>query len=230
MAECLPVILLVAFTLLCLIGAVGCTVHAVCSFIAKQYWLGLKSLTVGVLLSLALLVMFPCPQYGLREKARRTGCIHNLSELMKLGKVFAGDHGGRYPVSFDELAGGYLKADDLPIFTCRFPGHKAGNPTNIHSWTDYAYVSGLRDADTSNCVVIFCAPVNHKDEGAVVGFLDGTVQWVPCREEKSTSATNKMFTFRELTNTPALFYGTSDEIVLAGLKKRTKVIYPLRRK
>lgn len=32
--------------------------------------------------------------------------------------------------------------------------------------------------------------------------------------------------FQDLTNTPSMFYGTTNEVELADLKKRTRIIWP----
>jgi hypothetical protein len=109
---------------------------------------------------------------------------------------------------------------------CKGSGHQAGTSTNIHSWTDYAYVSGLTDTDNVNCVLAFCLPENHKGEGANVGLIGGRVEWYSCKYSYTNSFGRYISTFQDLTNTPALFYGTTNEVELADLMKRTRIIYP----
>ena len=75
----------------------------------------------------------------------------------------------------------------------------------------------------------FCMPSNHHDKGTHVAFVDGHVQWFPCHPTSDTIQGYRQHTFHDLTNTPSLFYGTTNEVELIDLKKRTTIIWPRRR-
>lgn len=214
--------------LVCLIGAIILFYRGIRSFIAKRYWSGLVLLLCSVLLGLISLgLIVPTFFGGCREgeMARRANCRNNPRQFVLFMKWYAGDHDGKYPITFNDAFPDYVYKGDLGIFVCRSSGHQVGSSTNIHEWTNYAYVSGLTDKDPENCVVMFCPPENHKGEGANVAFNSGTVQWYPCKSNKGSTGQYSL-TFQELTNNPSLFYGTTNEMELADLRKRTRIIYP----
>ena len=169
-----------------------------------------------------VLVSLLLAAYGDMQLGQRAACSGHLKHIVLFLKIYANDHQETYPLTVDGLVGPELmRIGDASILVCPESHHKAGSLSNIHEWTDYAYVSGLTDGDPSDCVVAFCLPENHKGKAAVVGFIGGFVKWYPCiKPDKETT------TFQELTNTPSLFYGTTDEVKLADLKKRTRIIYP----
>lgn len=151
--------------------------------------------------------------------------MNNLKQIGLFLEFYADDNDGRYPVSFNGLTGGYMKGGDLMLFVCPSSGHQASPLTNIESWTDYAYVSGLTKADPPYCVIMFCPPDEHNGDGGIVAIRGGLVQWLSTKPDGKTSAEHQP-TFQELTNSPALFYGTTNADQLADLKKRTRIIYP----
>jgi len=217
-----------------LLGIVACGIvaviylkRAVCFLISKQFRLALRAFLVscafGVVPALIVSAIISIMSHG---QPPRVICHNNLRSFVLMMKMYAGDHHENYPDSFNELAGEYLKAGDLRVFTCRASEHQAGSPTNIHAWTDYAYVSGLTDTDNVDCVLAFCLPENHKDDGANVGLIGGRVEWYSCKYSYTNGFGRYIPTFQDLTNTPALFYGTTDEAKLADLKKRTRIIWP----
>ena len=142
-------------------------------------------------------------------------------------KIYAESHSQNYPSSFNALAGiAAVSSNDTCCFVHSKRKHQQESLTNIEDWTDYAYVSGLKDTDPDGCVVVFCLPEHHGDNGANVGFMSGKTQWFFCKAHKELPGEQHVPTFQELTNTPSLFFGTTDEVQLADLKKRTRIIWP----
>lgn len=218
--EYVAIMLIVGIFLTIFFGAIYQFYKAMRAFFAKQVWLGFRSLLFSFLLGFLVLCLIPSSGHHEGEWARRVTCGNNLKQFVLFMKMYANDHEEKYPVALNDMLGDYLKAGDMGIFICPSSGHKVGSSTNIHEWTDYAYVTGLTEADPTNCVVMFCLPENHKGKGANVGFLGGIVRWYSCKPNKETTS------FQDLTNTPSLFYGTTNKEQLADLMKRTRIIYP----
>ncbi len=154
--------------------------------------------------------MCPCSFSCSKERARRSKCTANLSQIGKALKMCSMDHADRFPATFLELTnyvGSFPK-----LFICPSSDHRVGAMTNVNEWTDYAYVSGLTEADPSDGVSAFCPPENHDGDGGNVLFVDGSVQWVAASDLVA------------MTSSPALFFGTTNEVALADLQKRTKII------
>ena len=198
---------------------------AIRSFKAHNFRRGVWSLLFSFVLGL-ILVSLTIAVYGARELAQRAGCSSDLKQIVLFLKMYANDHQETYPSTFNGLRGDYIKPGDESVLVCPESHHKVGTPIDIHEWTDYAFVAGLSEADPVNCVVAFCLPEDHKGEGANVAFIGGWVKWFYCKRPAESEYGHNDPTFQELTNTPALFYGTTDEVKLADLKKRTRIIYP----
>ena len=220
------IILLTCFSL-----AVISLKRAIVFLVSKQFKRGLKCLLVSCVLGgIAVFFLLPMPFFWHHKASRLEQCSRNLKQLCLFTKMYANDHAKKYPETFNALvSGGYVKKDDLGDFACpshRESRHQIGQShslTNIHEWTDYAYVSGLSEDDPASCVVAFCSPENHKGKGANVLFLGGHVQWYSC--QAYTNAGYQLPTFQELTNSQSLFYGASGA-QLEEMLKRTKIIYP----
>jgi len=227
--EFVATMVVVGIFLSCFFGAIYQFYRAIRSFFAKQVWLGFMSLLFSFLLGFVVLGLIPFSRDHEGEMARRMICCNNLKQFILFMKMYAADHDEMFPGTFNEPFGEYFKEGDLGVFVCRSSGHKAGSSTNIHEWSTYAYVSGLTEKDPSNCVVMFCLPQNHKGRGAYVGFLGGRVEWFSCQPNPASTQRPPVYTFQELTNTPSLFYGTTNEVVLANLMKRTRIIWPKRK-
>ena len=218
----LPIIALLIF-LSCIFISVYSFYKAIRSFIGKNIWQGVRNLLLSLLLGFIVFSVVIAVN-GARERSQRCLCSNHLMNIVLFLKMYAADHQETYPDTFNGLMGDYVKPTDTPVFVCPSSHHKNGSLTNIHEWTDYAYVSGLSEADPP-CVVAFCLPENHRGEGASVAFLGRNVQWYSCTPYKDSTGKFQP-TFQDLTNTPSLFYGTTDENKLADLKKRTRIIYP----
>lgn len=222
-------------SLLIPVGILACAIvaliylkRAICFIFAKQFWSGAKaflaSCAFGLVPGFVVMVMFGSLTHN---QSPRITCSNNIKQSLLFMKIYANDNNESYPATFNELVmGNYLKVQDLGIFICTASGHKVGSSTNIHEWTDYAYVSGLTDTDTVDCVVAFCLHENHKGEGTEVGFIGGRVEWCFCQHSYTNAFGRYLPSFHDLTNTPSLFFGTTNEAVIADLKKRTRIIYP----
>jgi len=217
-------ILFLIILLLCVAGAVYFFYRAIRLFIIRKIRRGVVYLILSLLLGFIVFFVISAV-IGAREYSRRCLCGNNLKQITLFVKMYASDHQEMYSSTLNGLTGDYLKTGDKEVLVCPSSHHKSGALTNIHEWTDYAYVSGLTDGDPSGCVVAFCLPENHKGEGANVAFIGMCIQWYSCQPYKDSTGQHQP-TFQELTNTPSLFYGTTDEAKLADLKKRTRIIYP----
>lgn len=214
-----------AVFLACVIGAVYFFCRAIRSFIVKKGGQGILSLVLSLVLGFLVYSVVQAV-FVAREKARRCSCASQLRQIVLFMKFYANDHREVYPPSFDDMVGtNYLSGGNAAILVHPASHHKACVLTNIHAWTDYAYVSGLSEADPVGCVAAFCLPENHKGEGVNVAFIDGRVGWFNCKPYKDSTGTYQP-TFQELTNSPALFYGTTNLTELAELMARTRIIYP----
>jgi len=218
-----PIIAILIF-LACVFGSIYLFYRAIRSFIAKRIWQGAIMLLVSFSLGFMVFFVFVAIN-GARELAKQSLCMNHLKQIVLYVKMYASDNSEVYPATFNDLMVDDIKTGNIGAFICPSSHHKSGSLTNIHTWTDYAYVSGLTESDPNNCVVAFCLPENHKGEGASVAFLGGNVEWYSCQPYRDTSGKFQP-TFQDLTNTPAIFYGTTDEAKLADLKKRTRIIYP----
>lgn len=194
------------------------------SFIAKRYLKGL--LLTLCFIGVVVLLGSPFGSHPPKEHSIRIRCKQQVMCLSLFMKMYANDHEGQYPASFQDFYGDYVKKDDQKIFTCPSINRHATFTTNVEDSVDYAYVSGLRESDPTNCVAIFCLPSNHHEQGANVGFLDGQAKWFTCHPPPESLPKYHVITFYELTNTPSLFYGTTNEVKLAELMKRTRIIFP----
>ncbi len=120
------------------------------------------------------------------------------------------DHNKLFPSNMLELSQYAIDYADHPsLYVCRAGGHPRGAISNVAHWTDYVYVMGLTEDDPSSCVHMFCPPEHHRNKGANVLFLDGSVYRLTTKE------------FVALTNNPSAFFGTFDPDRLADLQRRT---------
>jgi len=207
--------------LLSIAGAISFFFLAVRSFIGKRITKGVLLILASALASLVVFGMMTARKVTL-ERMQINRCQSHLCEILYYSKTYANDHEKTDPSSLSIAMATIMTRHDVNVLhiadslVCPASGHKAGSLSNIEDWADYAYVSGLRETDSEGCVLAFCLPENHGGTGANIAFL-GHVQWY------SSEA------FQKLTNTPAHFYGTTNETQLADLKMRTKIIYPKRK-
>ena len=141
-----------------------------------------------------------------REMGRRTACINNFKQLAIALQMFADDHYERFPATSTEMWQDiYPDYINKPkVFWC--PSDMRGNiPNNEMTTIDkdnidasnsccisYAFVYGLSVANSATTAVpIACDnsrlvsgaySANH-DGGTNVLYLDGSVRWVPYRNE-----------------------------------------------
>lgn len=225
MIEWVAPLLFVALFLACVVGAVFLFYRAIRLFMAKNIRRGVTSLVLSLVLGFIVFSVIQAVILA-RGIASQSSCASNLKQIMLSIISHANDHQDAFPPSFDDMVViQFLRAHDASVFIDPASHHKTGVLTNIHSWTDYAYVSGLSEADPADCVAAFCLPESHKGDGVNVAFVDGHVHWYTCTPYKDATGQYQP-TFQELTNTPSLFYGTTNEDQLADLKKRTRIIYP----
>lgn len=208
-----------------LAGGIYATYRAIRCFMEKRIRMGMVLLLPGLVVVFVVFGVL-CAVHGARQLSQQGNCNNNLKEITLYTMEFQNDHHETRPASFNDLNDtNYISQSRSSVFICPGTHHEAGALTNIQEWTDYAYVSGLPANAPANCVLAFCLPECHRGEGANVASVDGQISWFP-REPYKDSAGTVHPSFRELTNDPTLFYGTTNEVVLADLKKRTRIIWP----
>jgi prepilin-type processing-associated H-X9-DG protein len=148
------------------------------------------------------------------ERDTQTSCCGCLSQFSKALLIYSMDHGGQYPPDLTALALGETHYISQPrLYLCRGTRpYSKERVAQAFARPDYAYVAGLKESDPSGAVMLFCFPENHSGKGCNVARLDGSVPWFSTQE------------FTRLTNDPTLFFGTTNETMLADLKSRTVVI------
>lgn len=149
--------------------------------------------------------------YHINRADGRESCQRNLRVIWKAAKLTGYGEGDRFPPSLHII---FPTAPDPQLYVCPVSGHDAGDTNHANMWTDYVYVSGLTESDPPSCVLAFCPPQNHKDEGANVLFVDGSVRWYSVKE------------FEKLTNNPSAFFGTTNSVLHNEIRSRTKIMYP----
>ncbi|OGV66009.1 MAG: hypothetical protein A2498_07315 [Lentisphaerae bacterium RIFOXYC12_FULL_60_16] len=136
-----------------------------------------------------------------RERARRTRCAANLSQIGKALKMYSMDQGERFPSDFKSSMAQY--ADNPKLFIC--PSDTRSNATSLAQMTtamcSYNMVKGLTesvastrmhvcDKDGSNSVNNANWGGNHANAGGNVLFVDGSVLWILEAEWNTAAANN----------------------------------------
>ena len=111
-----------------------------------------------------------------REKARRVACVNNMKGIGLACQLYAADRGEAFPDSFGRVYPDYVSSPRS--FVCPKTGAVVGDPAALGIWTDYVLVPGRSKSDDPGAVLAYCRPGNHGDEGTVVLFVDGRVEWL----------------------------------------------------
>lgn len=108
-------------------------------------------------------------------------CMSKLALFSKEFDMYAKDHGGRYPDSWQAIYD-YIASDSEHIkhklFVCRGAAQQAGPTNNVDSWCSFVIVPGLTTNSSKNLPHAYCRIENHKGKGANVLFTDGSVYWL----------------------------------------------------
>lgn len=108
-----------------------------------------------------------------RQKDLNAGCVHNLQRIGVALIMFAKDHDGELPYSFDELYPDYI--GDKNTFVCPV---RDGQFRDFE--TDYEYIPGFRidSPNPSEEAVVIESPGNHSSpvDSYYVLYLDGHVE------------------------------------------------------
>ena len=163
------------------------------------------------LMALCLAVAAPGIFHWRTVTIPRERCAANLRILWIATKIYSPVQGEGYPPSFQDMM---LLVRDPRYFICPGSGHKPGPTNDVGSWTDYGYISGLKEDDPSGCVLAFCPPEHHGGRGANVLQIEGLVRWYP-RDE-----------FSRVTNSSTVMFGTGDTNVLQRLGRMTRMMRP----
>jgi prepilin-type processing-associated H-X9-DG protein len=135
---------------------------------------------LGLIVLVRLVVPGSCPQ----EPRRQFLCVCRLRQIGLAIKLYAQDHGEAFPPDLGVLYPEYV--DNPKVFSCpsnpgewqRIEDTGEARP----EWTSYVYVAGLTDADPAECVLAYCRPGNHGEDGLNVLFLDTHVEWCTFEE------------------------------------------------
>jgi prepilin-type processing-associated H-X9-DG protein len=131
------------------------------------------------------------------EPAWRIKCASNLKQIGLSLQIYAGEHSGQYPASFQEL----LPAADITteVFVCPLSTDtRAFGPTTLETLqvfgepghNSYVYAgAGLTSATiTPSHVLAYENLSNHGGDGMNVVYGDGSVEWVPKKQAAAVVA------------------------------------------
>lgn len=106
----------------------------------------------------------------------RLGDLQNLVQIGSACRMFAADHGGRFPDDWSQLAP-YTEGD-ATMFVARESGARAGSMSNVMDWTSFVYCPGVTTASPPTTVVAYLPLGHYKSPGTVVLFADGHGIWL----------------------------------------------------
>jgi prepilin-type processing-associated H-X9-DG protein len=146
--------------------------------------------TITIIVSVAVLACLA--YFGVRWLASARirphasdGCASSLSQFGKLFQMYAMDHDGAYPSSWQN-AYDYLvsweKNANPKMFVCRRSGQQPGPTNQVDSWCNFLIVPGLTTNSPKTLVHACCRPEHHNGKGANVLFTDGSVCWYQAEE------------------------------------------------
>ena len=120
-----------------------------------------------------------------RERARRTQCMSNLSQIGRLCMVYAVEHDEHFPPDFKALED---LADVSPkVFVCPTTGKQPGDFASVDEWSDYVLVPNRSGNDAAGTVLAFSKRECYRGKGGNVLTVDGAVQW--CQADKYNELT-----------------------------------------
>lgn len=103
-----------------------------------------------------------------RELPPRGICASNLRGIGQGLHIYAADQGA-FPADLGTLIAAGIQIQDqfqCPVYTQSKPGQ-----------SDYRYVTGLTENDSSNWIIAFDEPGNHPDGSGHVLYIDGHVEY-----------------------------------------------------
>ena len=108
-----------------------------------------------------------------------TSCSSNLKQLAVALRIYSDDNNGKLPDDLNGLATAFKDPNSfLECLVCPETKHKPGKLEDIHQWSDYTYVSGLKPNSSSDSVVLYCPPEHHYENFGRIAFFDGEVKKV----------------------------------------------------
>jgi competence protein ComGC len=113
----------------------------------------LAFVVVIIVISIVLLTPFI---NNIRSRAKIIACEESLQEIGLGLKLYASEHGGKFPSSLGKLVeGGYVKKEEL---------------------ADYHYKKGYTIASSSDKAIVFDKPEKHKDKKHIL-YVSGDIKW-----------------------------------------------------
>jgi hypothetical protein len=134
---------------------------------------------------------------GYTHEVRRAGrasnqtlCVHNLKMLASALKIYAQDHGGKYPDRISELVPQYIT--NVSFLVCPEQGHTYQKtheapypltlqtpPEQIDALSSYRLLPGRSVRDAVDMVAAYEVGDNHFGKGRSVLYMDGHGAWEP---------------------------------------------------
>lgn len=122
-----------------------------------------------------------------RDRARRTQCMNNLSQIGKCCVMYAMDHDEQFPPNLNTLAA-ESDASNPHLYVCPATGNEPGDLSTVNEWSDYVLVPNRSANDPSDGVLAFSRPECYPRKGGNVLTVDGAVQWCNLAEYEELTA------------------------------------------
>lgn len=113
--------------------------------------------------------------------SRLTYDINSLKQIGLACRLFAGDHGGKFPAEWSQLQ---AYASTPIIFRSSTHIGPVGNFQDVMTWTDYVYIRNLTTSAPSNQALAFLPPGHFKKRPTtgLVLFVDSHVETVELQD------------------------------------------------
>ena len=116
----------------------------------------LTELAFVVVISIIFIVLLTPFIHNIRSRARIIACEENLQEVGLGLKLYASEHGEKFPSNLSELVGGgYIEAEGASL---------------------YHYTTGYTVLSPSDEAIVFDKAGKHKD-GKHVLYISGDIKW-----------------------------------------------------
>ena len=132
----------------------------------------------GLVVIVGLAVLGSAMWQGFKALARMD-CTYNLVHIGAQCRLYAAEHGGRFPASWVELNFVGESSNLAKLFRCPSTSHEIGPWAKVDLWSDYRLIPGRTTNDPPDTVLAIEPLANHGATGGNVLFVDGSAQWWP---------------------------------------------------